>query len=437
MKTLSILIVVLFILEVFNAQAQQTWSGTSLDGNTFRNGYVGIGTNSPPSLLSVGSDVNAAPELTIWGVCQSSGFTNSNILNFRHGSLNRFRFTSIQRSAAINNYDLKIQSINSVGTGYNDAFVVKALNGFVGISNNAPPSLLSVGNDQLISPSLTIWGVNQTSGFTNSASLNFRHGSLNRFCLTTVQKSATVNDFDFKIQSANSGGTGFNDAMVVKGLNGYVGIGTANPQSTLHVAGNASFPYCVSFQRYEPSFATANLSRPFLRNCYSSTYGDYMYLGSTGNSSNTTQSAIFLSQIAMLFGRGSDNGDNISSEWMRILYNGNVSIGTPKSDFTDGSYKLTVNGKVRAQEIKVTMLEWADFVFNKDYKLRPLNEVEQYIKEKKHLPDIPSAHEVSATGINLGEMNTKLLQKIEELTLYMIELEKKVEALEKSELKNK
>ncbi len=68
--------------------------------------------------------------------------------------------------------------------------------------------------------------------------------------------------------------------------------------------------------------------------------------------------------------------------------------------------------------------------FSKDYNLRPLSEVEAFIKKNKHLPDVPSAKQVEAEGIKLKEMNATLLKKVEELTLYMIELEKKVAALE-------
>jgi hypothetical protein len=100
---------------------------------------------------------------------------------------------------------------------------------------------------------------------------------------------------------------------------------------------------------------------------------------------------------------------------------GDVSIGT--SD-TKG-YKLAVNGKIRAQEIKVEATPWPDYVFDKSYQLPTLLETEKHIKEKGHLPGIPSAAEVKANGIDLGEMNAKLLQKIEELTLIIIDLNKR------------
>ncbi|ACU03285.1 hypothetical protein [Pedobacter heparinus] len=99
---------------------------------------------------------------------------------------------------------------------------------------------------------------------------------------------------------------------------------------------------------------------------------------------------------------------------------GDMGIGTndPKG------YKLAVNGKIRTQEIKVENTNWPDYVFTKDYQLPTLRQTEQHIKEKGHLPGIPSAAEVKANGIDLGEMNAKLLQKIEELTLHLIEQNK-------------
>jgi len=105
---------------------------------------------------------------------------------------------------------------------------------------------------------------------------------------------------------------------------------------------------------------------------------------------------------------------------------GNVGIGT----LSPGTWKLAVNGKIRAKEIKVET-GWSDFVFYDDYKLPTLQEVEKHIEENGHLKDIPSAKEVEENGIFLGEMNSKLLQKIEELTLYTIQQEKKIQKLEK------
>jgi len=84
--------------------------------------------------------------------------------------------------------------------------------------------------------------------------------------------------------------------------------------------------------------------------------------------------------------------------------------------------------KIKAKEIKIET-GWADFVFDEEYSLRSINDVELFIQKNRHLPDIPTAKEVEDNGVNLGEMNTKLLQKIEELTLYVIDLQKQVDGL--------
>jgi hypothetical protein len=119
-------------------------------------------------------------------------------------------------------------------------------------------------------------------------------------------------------------------------------------------------------------------------------------------------------------------------ERLTILSNGNVGIGITSPD-----YKLDVKGTIRTQELKVDM-EGADFVFENNYQLRSLEEVETFIKDNKHLPEIAPAKEMQENGVNQSEMNQKLLQKIEELTLYVIEQNKKTEALiEKNKLLEK
>ncbi len=111
-----------------------------------------------------------------------------------------------------------------------------------------------------------------------------------------------------------------------------------------------------------------------------------------------------------------------------ILTDANIGIGT--SNFVDGAntYRLSVKGKIRAEEIKVYNT-WADYVFNTDYKLSTLNEVESFIKQNGHLPNVPSAKEVTEKGLELGEMTKIQQEKIEELTLYLIQQNKEIEEL--------
>lgn len=116
-----------------------------------------------------------------------------------------------------------------------------------------------------------------------------------------------------------------------------------------------------------------------------------------------------------------------SQENNNIVYDGgNVGIGSsPAAD-----WKLSVNGKIRAKEVKVET-GWADFVFEEDYDLPNLTEVENHINKNGHLKDIPSAEEVAKNGIGIGEIQAKLLQKIEELTLYTIAQEKQLKEQQK------
>jgi len=113
---------------------------------------------------------------------------------------------------------------------------------------------------------------------------------------------------------------------------------------------------------------------------------------------------------------------------------GNVGIGT-----ANPNAKLAVNGNIRAKEIKVETANWPDYVFATDYQLPTLQQTKKHIRKNGHLPGMPSAKEAEANGVDLGEMNKKLLEKIEELTLHLIELNEKFENQQKeiNKLKHK
>lgn len=118
-----------------------------------------------------------------------------------------------------------------------------------------------------------------------------------------------------------------------------------------------------------------------------------------------------------------NNGNSAQS--VTVAPNGNLGIG--KANPTD---KLEVNGQIHAKSVKVDLQEWADIVFEKDYDLLRLREIETYINTHGHLPEIPSAETVIAEGINLGDMNRLLLKKVEELTLHLIAKDKEIFSLQ-------
>ena len=132
----------------------------------------------------------------------------------------------------------------------------------------------------------------------------------------------------------------------------------------------------------------------------------------------------------------------------KLQVDGRVFVGTPSTATNDydANYKLLVNGKVLVRNevyVKQDGIGWADYVFAKDYKLMPLQEVEQHIQEKGHLPNMPSASEVEKDGIAVGDIIKRQQEKIEELTLYLIEMKKqndelqnRMEVLEQNQKKN-
>ena len=103
----------------------------------------------------------------------------------------------------------------------------------------------------------------------------------------------------------------------------------------------------------------------------------------------------------------------------------------------DANYKLFVETGIRTRKVKVDVAAWPDYVFYPGYKLPTLKEIEDFLKAHKHLPDVPSAQEVQKEGIDIGQTQALLLKKIEELTLYIIEQNNRIEKLEISVKSNR
>lgn len=261
------------------------------------------------------------------------------------------------------------------GAGSNALFLNK--NGRLGLGTSNPSTEIHVSDDD--TPTLRL-EQDGTSGWTKQV-WDMGGNESHFFIKDVTNGSKSV----FRIKS----GAPENSLFVAN--SGNVGIGNESPVETLDVAGTGAFSGTVSG-------AVGTLDEHFI---------------------TKKQLDDAITDTVMWAESG---GDVYRSS-------GNVGIGTisPQS-------KLAVNGKITAKEVEVTVDGWPDYVFADNYKLKTLSEVETHIKEYKHLPGVPSEQEVLDEGVNLGEMNAILLQKIEELTLYMIDMKKENEEI-KSQLK--
>ncbi|WP_416864900.1 MAG: hypothetical protein ACMVP2_20575 [Imperialibacter sp.] len=215
-----------------------------------------------------------------------------------------------------------------------------------------------------------------------------------------------------KFKIGNGAGIGDNTFFTMT-TDGKIGIGESSPNAKLEVNGNQRITNEIRFKNtttlkglvWGASNWTATYSRvdDYGGNLYVMT-DDYFYLAGINSSTGAPGNKTLTANTAT----------------------GTVGIGT---ETLDPAFKLLVNGKIKAEEIQVVVDVPADYVFEDNYYLKPLAEVEAYIKEKHHLPGIPSADEIKEQGWQVGEMNNKLLEKVEELTLYMIELKKENEEM--------
>ncbi|MBI3006169.1 MAG: hypothetical protein HYY49_12245 [Ignavibacteriales bacterium] len=234
-----------------------------------------------------------------------------------------------------------------------------------------------------------------------------------------------TDDFKFKVSSTA--------VMTLMKSNGYVGIGTTSPSNKLTVSGNVDFTGNVGIGTTTPGQKLDIVGNTQISG------GNPFFLTSTGT--GTYNKTVFYHDLTNGFyidlARASDysgatpldfniNARGGGANFLKIKgSNGYIGVGTltPQS-------KLAVNGTITCREVIVTQSGWPDFVFDESYKLMPLPDVENFIKTNKHLPNIPSAGKVETNGLNVGEMQSKLLQKVEELTLYVIQLQKRNKELE-------
>lgn len=280
--------------------------------------------------------------------------------------------------------------------------------GNIGIGTMTPSKTLDVRGDIISGAiSASTYGYNMIEGRGAMLQLKSYGNDVNTFNQWSLYSHTTNGSLHFRKES-NSLNT--QDLITFNSI-GYVGIGTTSPVEKLHIENGA-----IQF-----------------KNLGSINDVDIIKIAETTTLNEFSIKGMFQG------GGSSGNAIKFSSYWtdnmLHIRGDGNIGIGT---NDTKG-FKLGVNGKIAAEEVKVALhSEWSDFVFKNDYYLPTLKEVENHIKERGHLKDIPSAKEVEKNGIFLGEMDAKLLQKIEELTLYTIQQQKEIQALkeEKKELKS-
>ena len=194
---------------------------------------------------------------------------------------------------------------------------------------------------------------------------------------------------------------------------GYNGIGTTNPTQRLHVNGNI-----LLNSENRLLFGTNNPLSGHLH-IFNSHGGYDNYFDYKGNIQFRSQNSSGLAGTPLIIQADGSIAMGMDDAWGNFLYN------------TQG-YRLAVNGGILCEKIKVISdVPQSDYVFESDYKLMSLDEVKQYIKANKHLPEVPSAAEFKENGYNVGEMDDLLLRKVEELTLYVIELKEELEELKK------
>ena len=358
--------------------------GTGTDIFTvLRSGNVGIGTTTPNSKLQVNGNISLGLRLDNLnrfigkpeGVGSFGG--NSNWIGFKSTATEDYITFGTHKSGVSGGERMRIDAIGNVGIG-----TINPQSNLHVESNNAKFRISNPGNANVFQ--LGLWD-----------GTNARIESADRDLLLT-----TYNNKSIKFGASGS-------TQMIVNANGNVGIGTTTPSGNLHIRNeNAS-----TFLDIETTSTINNE----IRFKYNGTTKGFVWSRANG--------------AQMAIGGGSTNNSMFLN-----TSDGNVGIGTATPES-----KLAVNGTITAKKIKITanIVGGADFVFEDDYDLKPLEEVESFIKENKHLPEIPSAKDMKENGLDMSEFQIKLLQKIEELTLHTIRQEKEMAEMKKAAKKDR
>ncbi len=351
-------------------------------------GNVGIGKTNPAYPLDVAGAINATNIFTSGnvgiGTTSPEGLLHIGTSNLGVGTAKRLLLEPPYHTGAAWQFTVRDDTGSSyLGIGYGTESLTMHHGGNVGIGTNTPNYKLDVAGT-----------INATSILVNGAPLTGGGSS----------------------QWATNGSN-------ISYAAGNVGIGIASPSEKLEVNGNLSVGL-------NAGAATGYGNRLNLRGVDDAASGDPMWLARYNTAANQTELRVNIGDDSS----GDDaftvgnffHGDGQWKTFLKVINNGNVGIG-----ITNPTQKLQVKGTVYSTEVKVDLAAGTgpDYVFEPTYDLKPLAEIETYIKENKHLPEVPSAKEMEKNGVQLGEMNMLLLKKIEELTLYILDQNKELEKL--------
>jgi hypothetical protein len=397
------------------------------------NGNIGIGTSTPGYPLeikinetntSAGTSVNYPLSLV------NTGATNNSTVGIQFkptvGATAAAGTFGFQFTNTASNYGRFF--INTRGSDGALERMTITENGNVGIGTSTPGYPLEIKiNETNTSPGTS---ANFPLSLVNTGATN--NSTVGIQFKPTVGATSAAGTFGFQFTNPTSnygrffintrGSDGALERMTIT-ENGNVGIGTSTPGYPLEIKINETNTSAGSSANYPLSLVNTGATN-------NSTVG-IQFKPTVGATAAAGTFGFQFTNTASNYGRFFINtrGSDGALERMTITENGNIGIGTSLPDT-----KLTVKGVVHTNEVRVDVnspIEVGDYVFDKNYNLLTLPEVESYINENKHLPEVPSANQMVDEGLNLKEMNLLLLKKVEELTLHLIEQNKINEAQEK------